>query len=174
MWWTKLKTVAAVILSVAVSAGAGGLAYRGLATEPPARGGKKAERPKDDAEAILGRWKVVSVEMDGKKDPEGQDFDILRMFKVTFTKDKQITEVGGGSKESAYKLDPRQKPKAIDMEGDVSVMGVYALEGDTLKLCFPNAGKGGGDRPTAVATKEGDGMLLLVLKREAKDRSKDK
>jgi hypothetical protein len=37
-----------------------------------------------------------------------------------------------------------------------------------LKLCLPNLGKGGGDRPSKLETKEGDGMILLVLEREVK------
>ena len=44
----------------------------------------------------------------------------------------------------------------------------------SLKMCLPNAGKGGADRPTAVTTWEGDGAILLLLKREAKDKPTSK
>jgi RNA polymerase sigma-70 factor (ECF subfamily) len=170
MLLSKLKILAVVLLAVTVAAG--GLAYYGRAVEPPAKGDKKADKPQDDHKAIQGTWKVVSVEMNGKKDPEGEEFDLIRKSKVIITKDKQIVRLGGGEKEYAYKLDPKQTPKTIDLEGDVSVPAVYALDGDTLKLCMPNVGKGGGDRPSELATKPGDGRVLLVLKREA-EKPKD-
>jgi RNA polymerase sigma factor (sigma-70 family) len=169
MFWSKVKLVAAGVLAVAVVTGIGGLAYHGLAVEPPTKDDKKADKPKDDKEAILGFWKAVSVEMNGKKDPDEKDIaDLIKTLKCIFTKDKQVIELAGGAKEYTYKLDPTQKPKAIDLDGDVSVPAVYSLDGDTLKLCLPNMGKGGGDRPTEMATKEGDGRVLVVLKREAK------
>jgi RNA polymerase sigma factor (sigma-70 family) len=174
MLLSRMKIVAAVILAVTLVAG--GLAYHGLAVEPPAKADKKADKPKDDRQAIQGTWKVVSIEMDGKKDPEGEEFDLIRKAKITFTKEKHVMQLGGGEKEYTYKLDPKQKPKAIDLEreGEASVRAVYMLDGDTLKICAANAGKGGGDRPTEVATEEGDGRLLVVLKREAKEKPQDK
>src|SRR5262249_41939746 len=62
MWLTKLKAVAAVILSVAIIAGVGGLAYYGLAVEPPAQNDKKADKPKAAKDAILGVWRVEKLE----------------------------------------------------------------------------------------------------------------
>jgi RNA polymerase sigma factor (sigma-70 family) len=169
MFWSKVKLVAAGVLAVAVVTGIGGLAYHGLAVEPPAKDDKKADKPKDDREAILGSWKAVSFEMNGKKDPDEKGIaDLIKTLKCSFTKDKHVIELFGGAKEYTYKLDPSKNPKAIDLEGDVSVPAVYSLDGNTLKLCLPNMGKGGGDRPTEMATKEGDGRLLVLLKREPK------
>src|SRR5262249_11300885 len=54
MLLSKLKVVVAVILSVAVVAGVGGLAYHGRAVDPQAK-----DKPQEDAEAILGTWEVV-------------------------------------------------------------------------------------------------------------------
>jgi RNA polymerase sigma factor (sigma-70 family) len=172
MLLSKLKIVAAVILSVTVIAG--GLAYQGRAVPSPARDETKADKPRDDRQAIQGTWQVVSMEMNGKKDPEGAEFDMIRQLKMTFTREKQVIQLAGREKDYAYKLDPTQKPKALDLEGDVSVPAVYTLDGDTLKICLPNAGKGGGDRPSEVATSEGDGRLLVVLKREAREKPEDK
>jgi RNA polymerase sigma factor (sigma-70 family) len=47
MFLSKLKFVAAAVLSVAVVAGAGGLAYHGLAIDPPAKDDKKTDKSKD-------------------------------------------------------------------------------------------------------------------------------
>jgi len=139
-----------------------------LAVFQPFQGVAPAQGPRAQAKGIQGNWKVVSVEMDGKKDPDGEVFDMIRNATMTFTKDKQIIEVGGGKKVYTYTLDPKHKPQALYLKGDVSVAAVYKLDGNTLKICMPNAGKGGGVMPTALTTKKGDGRLLIVLKRGVK------
>jgi RNA polymerase sigma factor (sigma-70 family) len=163
----KLKTIAAAVLAVAVVAGAGGLAYYGLAVEPPAKDDKKADKPKEDKDAILGTWKVVKVEEDGK---DASDTDEGKTFKskpFSITGDKIVLE---GVFEMTYKLDPAGKPKAIDLDngGGKTWDCVYSLDGDTLQICAPL--KPGGDRPKEVASKEGSRTRLLVLKREAKEK----
>jgi RNA polymerase sigma factor (sigma-70 family) len=165
MWLTKLKAVAAVILSVAVIAGAGGLAYHSLAVGPPAKDDKKADKPKEDKDAILGMWKVEKVEDDGK---DASDTDTGKTFKskpLTVTGNKIVLE---GVFELTYKLDPAAKTKAIDLDngGGKTWDCVYSLDGDTLKICAPMMP--GGNRPAEVAAKEG--TRLLVLKRVAKDK----
>src|SRR5262249_25678076 len=72
MFLSKLKIVAALVLSVAVLGGAGGIAYHTLAAEP-ARANeqdKKADKAKEDKDAILGTWKVEKVEVDGRDGSE--------------------------------------------------------------------------------------------------------
>lgn len=67
--------------------------------------------------------------------------------------------------EEVFRL-PHQFREPIDLSGDVKVPAAYSLESNKLKICLPNMGKGGGDRPTKLETKNGDGMILLVLERE--------
>jgi RNA polymerase sigma factor (sigma-70 family) len=167
MLLAKLKTVATGLLAVAIVAGAGGLAYYGLAVEPPAKDDKKADKPKKDKDAILGTWQVVQVQDDGK---DASNTDDGRRFKSkpwTITGDKIVLE---GGFEMTYKLDPAAKPKAIDLDngGGKTWDCVYSLDGDTLKLCAPLMP--GGERPREVDSKEGSNTRLLVLKREAKDK----
>jgi uncharacterized protein (TIGR03067 family) len=154
-------------LAVAVVAGAGGLAYHGLAVEPPAKGDKKAEKPKGDKDAILGSWKVETVEEDGKDASETDDGKRFRSKPWTITGDKIVLE---GGLEMTYKLDPAAKPKAVDLDngGGKTWDCVYSLDGDTLQICAPLTP--GGDRPKEVASKAGGGTRLVVLKREAKDK----
>src|SRR5262249_21658940 len=57
---SKLKLVAVAVLSVAVVAGAGSLAYYPLAIDPPAKNDQKTDKPKDDKEAIMGSWKAIT------------------------------------------------------------------------------------------------------------------
>jgi RNA polymerase sigma factor (sigma-70 family) len=167
MWLSKLKLVAAAALAVAVVAWAGGLAYRGLAADPPAKDDKKADKPKEDKEAILGTWKVQAFE-EGGKDSETDEGKKFKAATVTITADKMVFKSGEEVHEVMYQLDPTSKPKAIDLDhGGKVLKGVYSLDGNTLKIC---ASDPGGDRPTEVASKEGSSSKLLVLKREAKDK----
>jgi polysaccharide biosynthesis/export protein len=163
----KLKVLAAAVLAVAVVVGAGGLAYHGLAVEPPAKGDKKADKPKEDKDAILGTWKVEKVEEDGKDASETDDGKRFRSKPWTITGDKIVLE---GGFEMTYKLDPAAKPKAIDLDngGGKTFDCVYALDGDTLQICAPLTP--GGNRPAEVASKEGSRTRMLVLKREDKDK----
>ena len=167
MWLTKLKTVAAVILSVAVISG--GLAYKGLAVEPTAKGDQKTDKPKEDRDAILGTWKVTAFEFEGKNafdSPEGKK---IKDATVTITADKMVFKSEEDASEFTYQLDPTAKPKAIDLLDTTTGRmheGVYSLEGDALKICTPIE-RG---RPAEVAAKEGSRSRLTVLKREAKGK----
>jgi uncharacterized protein (TIGR03067 family) len=161
MLLSQLKTVAAVILSVAFAVGLGGFAYHSLAAGPQA---------KDDHEAILGTWKIEKAEIEGKEDDEKAKE--IKGVKVVITKEKIVTELPDGTmRESTYKLDPTQKPKALDIRyrDQETIEHVYTLEGDTLKVCGPLPGQGAG-RPTEVGTKEGSGTMMVTLKRQAKDK----
>ena len=172
MFLSKLKIVAALVLSVAVLGGAGGIAYHTLAAEP-ARANekdKKADKAKEDKDAILGTWKVEEVEVDGKDGSDAEKGRELKGATLTFTADKIVAKAGEKSVEFTYKLDPSAKPKTIDLDngGGKSWMSVYSLDGNTLKICSPH--EPGGDRPAEVGTKEGSRSFMLILKREAKDK----
>ena len=65
---------------------------------------------------------------------------------------------------------PKAKPAAIDFhhaDGELkgkAWRGIYAVKGDTLKICdnAPNLEKG---RPTALAAKSGSEYVLVTFKR---------
>jgi uncharacterized protein (TIGR03067 family) len=98
---------------------------------------RPAAEKKTDDELIQGTWTVVSRELVGKKTPEAE----LKVLKVTI-KDGTITTDDGKKKEKhAYKLDPSQKPKAINLAGTgiyskETTFAIYELDGETLKLCW--------------------------------------
>jgi RNA polymerase sigma factor (sigma-70 family) len=167
MLLVKLKGLAAAVLALAVVAGVGGLAYHGLAVEPAAKDDQKADKPKQDKDAILGVWKVETVEEDGKDASETDHGKVFKSKPWTITADKIVLE---GVFEMNYKLDPAAKPKAIDVDngGDKTFNAVYSLDGNTLKICAPIMP--GGDRPGEVASKEGSQTRLLVLKRQVKNK----
>src|SRR5215212_9230936 len=89
---------------------------------------------------------------------------------ITFDGDK-FTVKGGDAvlQAGTQTLDPAKKPKAVDAmvtEGEgkgTTMLGIYELDGDTLKACFDTAGK---KRPTEFKTAAGSGHMLLVMKRE--------
>jgi uncharacterized protein (TIGR03067 family) len=161
----KLKLVAAALLAVAL-AGVGGIAYYGLAVEPPAKDDKKAERPKADQDAILGTWKVEKVEEDGKDASDTDEGKRFRSAPLTITKSKMVM---AGALEMTYQLNPAARPKAMDLDngGGKTWACVYSLDGNTLKICAPRMP--GGKRPTEVVAKVGGNTRMLVLKRRAKD-----
>jgi uncharacterized protein (TIGR03067 family) len=65
-------------------------------------------------------------------------------------------------------IDAAKKPKAIDylpdagQEDGKTVMGIYEVKGDELRLCVAEPGK---DRPTELSSKKGSGWKLWTLKR---------
>ena len=132
-----------------------------------------AEGKKDDAkkdkEALQGAWKIVSSEAGGKDQTEGFKDHLIVFEGDTFAL-KKGDQVG---LKGTFKLDPSQKPKAIDLtiteggrEGDKGKVlhGIYELGKDALKWC--TAEPGGTDRPREFSTTEGVNHMLVTLKKE--------
>ncbi len=133
----------------------------------------------DDAEKkakeqLTGTWKVVAVEANGKKFPA----EATKDFRFIFTADTLTRKRGEQAESGAgYRLNPSKSPAWIDMTGqtdgkDVVIPAVYALDGDTLQLCFrmdykvagkPNAKQ---QRPEKLSGGEGSEQVLMTLKRE--------
>jgi uncharacterized protein (TIGR03067 family) len=115
-----------------------------------------------EIEKLKGTWKATSVQKDGADHAEF----VQAGMQMTFAENTLTIGVADPSADkttSFYHLDPSKNPKEIDLidsAGQPSGKGIYALEGDKLALCTSN-----GDRPTSFATKQGDGLQLVVLKR---------
>jgi uncharacterized protein (TIGR03067 family) len=125
-----------------------------------------ADEAKDDREAIQGTWKVVATEDSGRETPP----EALKNLKIKWviTKDKITYQVGKMTTAWSYTLDPAKKPKWIDLtESGRPMLGVYELDGDTLKVCYPEAVRYKGRRSTALESKpDSVNDVLVVLKRE--------
>jgi uncharacterized protein (TIGR03067 family) len=157
-----------VVLSVAVVAGAGGLAYHGLAVEPQAKDDKKADKPKEDKEAILGTWRAVTQEQQGQSKNDVEDHRLIFSGgEFTIKKGDQALYKG------KFKIDPSKKPKVIDMEITESAkedhngktgLGIYVLEGDTLKWCVNEPGET--ERPKEFSAPSGTKLMFVTFKRE--------
>jgi hypothetical protein len=49
----------------------------------------------------------------------------------------------------------------------IKVLGIYELDGDTMKTCLAAPGK---ERPTEFSSKEGSGRMSYVWKREKAEK----
>jgi uncharacterized protein (TIGR03067 family) len=169
--WVKVKIAAALVLALGLlGAGACHLLYH-PGTRQTDDGKAEPAKPArlSDQEKIQGTWKAVACQV------EGQDMDLNDpRFETqwTFRGNNLTITAQGLTNYSTFQLDPARKPKGIDMlvgkdqagKGDGKTsLGVYELDGDTLKICvFPN--KQG--RPAAVAARRGDGAFVLIFKRQ--------
>jgi uncharacterized protein (TIGR03067 family) len=118
--------------------------------EPPA--------PKDvDLKALQGTWQVTSA--------KGAASDDHTLLTVTFAKDKLTVKIPGiTAKESTFTLDPRKKPRQIDITYDGrTTRGIYKIEKGELHLCMNKGGETA--RPKTFTEK---GALQLILKKAKK------
>src|SRR5262249_36174428 len=138
---------------------------------------------KSDKEAILGVWRGVAGEIGGEAMP--QEFIEMVKPTLTFSTDKSTARPQGtipksllemaASKglatplattvlekgvEGVYHLDPSKSPKQIDFttlgEFRRTGLGIYTLDGDTLKLCISIDPEKVDQRPKEFTTKAGE------------------
>jgi uncharacterized protein (TIGR03067 family) len=125
--------------------------------------------PKNDAAKLQGTWKVVALEVGGKKAPE-ESFKKIQFL----IKGDKISTSGKPEDLRPYRLDAAAKPRAIDIPGDVEKefsKAIYEVNGDKLKLCFSQSTTL--DRPKDFNTK-GTRYLCFTLMRGKADKKKQK
>jgi uncharacterized protein (TIGR03067 family) len=123
---------------------------------------------RDDAKQILGRWRIVDGENDGRREtPERikDNFVDVTPDQISVTdRDQKKTWV------TSYKLDPSKAPRAIVMtvtQGEwkgKTAHGIYRFDGDVLRICYALPGQ---PAPAEFTTKPGSKQLSFVLKRAA-------
>jgi uncharacterized protein (TIGR03067 family) len=131
-------------------------------------GADAPEAVKKEMAQLEGNWSMVSGERDGQTLPD----DIVKQAKRA-SKDGETTVSIGDQVflKAKFTIDPTKKPKTIDYtvtEGDnkgKKMLGIYELDGDTVKFCFATPDK---ERPTDFTTKEGSERTLTVWKRDKK------
>jgi len=165
MLLTKLRIATAVLLAVGVlGAGLGvALTYR-TAGAGPSEATREAAQ-KSDKDRLQGTWQQVSC--DGKdKVPD----DLVKKTTLVVKDDTITVQTDGAfSYELTFKLDESKAPKTVDEalvkpeKGNKPYLGIYSLEGDTLKFCFSDPGQ---ERPTEFTGKAGSGWTLTVFKRK--------
>jgi uncharacterized protein (TIGR03067 family) len=115
-----------------------------------------------------GTWTFESSETGGKELPAGELKGLVLTFegdKHTVKKGDEVIQVG------TQKLDPSKSPKTIDVtmaegpnKGTV-MLGIYEIDGDTLKVCFDPQGK---KRPTEFKSSPDSENFVNVHKRVKK------
>jgi uncharacterized protein (TIGR03067 family) len=124
----------------------------------------KAELEKE-AKKFQGTWTFESSVTGGEELPA----DDLKMFVVTFDGDKHTVKKGDEVIQVGTQvLDLSKSPKTIDvtmLEGPhkgTVMLGIYEIDGDTLKVCFDPEGK---TRPTEFKSPPGSKNFFNVHKR---------
>jgi uncharacterized protein (TIGR03067 family) len=132
------------------------------ADEPPA---KKAPTAAAELQRFQGTWNVEAWEEGGKALTEA-DLKKRGVFFganiFIFRHDKKVLRGG------TIQLDPGKTPATANLsvregEGKDDVMlGIYSLDGDTLKLCFDPKGQ---SRPKDFKPEAKDGFTIITLKK---------
>jgi uncharacterized protein (TIGR03067 family) len=114
------------------------------------------ERPSGEGE-LVGEWRLVSAWQSGHPiDPR-----LLKSARRITTATHTTTYFGQQVYlNAAYTTDPTRSPKTIDLVAqDKTQLGIYELQGDTLRICFASSGH---PRPTDYETTPGDGRTSAV------------
>ncbi len=107
---------------------------------------------------LIGTWSVVSIDHGaGPKPQPGFSLEVTSS-EITFVAPNGATKTMG----QIHRIDPAATPREIDLQNDDTVgLGIYELDGDSLKLIVHNPGAG---RPTDFAGT--DSAMLFTLQRE--------
>jgi uncharacterized protein (TIGR03067 family) len=119
--------------------------------------------PKKDPPTIVGEWAGEKAEAGGMPLPVpagGITMEFTADGKVVIREGAKPPETGG------YTADPKKTPAEIDLTPsakgkDITLVGIYKVEGDTLTLCLGIAGK----RPDKFESPAGADCMLMTLKR---------
>src|SRR5258708_35962609 len=139
--------------------------------QPDGAGGPKTGAK--DLELLQGTWNIDTMAWGGKSLPK----ELMNGYKFVFagsklTWDGAIGMQSNGGKVTAidgafpcdFKIDPGKEPKQIDItlhltKGDRTVLGIYEIKGDTLKVCY-FASKTG-KRPVEFSTNDNLSVGLI-------------
>jgi RNA polymerase sigma factor (sigma-70 family) len=175
---TKLKAAIAVILVlVLVATGATILTRRtaaGQGDKKAGQGEKKPSRSVSDQDKLQGTWRIVEVIVDGQPARRQNPTEEANM--VVQGDQMSVVALPGGKKvkEFRFGIDPAKMPRAIDLSVPTdqakgkTAHGIYELEGDQWKLCFPQDDNEAKERPMSFKSEAGSRLVLMTLKRDVK------
>ena len=167
MFATRIKGVLAVVFVVGlVVAGTAGSIYRTRAApkDAPKKAEEKPVPAETDRERMIGSWTVTNA--DGKRRGEP--------WVITKDRIQMHASRGGYSPGYLYALDASKTPRQIDLSltpnGGTVIKGIYALDGDELRMCLAlGVGK---ERPTEFAAKPGSAEFVVLRRINAKKEQK--
>lgn len=119
---------------------------------------------KKNDEKLQGTWTVTGAEREGKT-LEKVHGDKLVLSGRNFTIKAHDTEMKG-----TFTVDATANPKVIDFKHtdgphkDLTMEGIYTIEGDNLKLCVTEPGSK--QRPSDFTTKGSVRQMLITFKKD--------
>ena len=127
----------------------------------------KADDAKKELEKWQGTWTLVGAEEKGQRTSD----EDLKKVPVTLTSkdDKFTIKFGDQMMEGTFKIYPDKKPKAYDAKGTDpegkthESIGIYEIDGDTLKVCFVQADK---ERPKEFKTEAASDAAIHTYKKK--------
>jgi uncharacterized protein (TIGR03067 family) len=133
------------------------------ADAPPKDAGKK------ELEKLQGTWVAVSGEHNGAKAPDAA----IKGWKMFVNGNKMTFNPQTDEAQVVFELHPAKTPMEIvftPLDGPrkgESRRAIYAFENELFKLCWDNDEKSKNDKPpTGFSTKQGDGLWILVARRQ--------
>ena len=119
----------------------------------------------DELRKFAGTWRMTQMETDGRPAAE----ETFRDVRLTLQGAHFTVSGPRGILRGVCSIDPTAKLKTIDIvftdgtQNGNMLLGVYAMEGDTYRVCVAT---GGNPRPSELASKAGSGHVYEVLRRE--------
>jgi uncharacterized protein (TIGR03067 family) len=118
--------------------------------------------PKKDPPTIVGEWLGEKAEAGGKPlpvPPGGVTMEFTADGKVVIKEGPKPPVTG------EYTADPKKAPAEIELTPakgkDITLVGIYKVEGDALTLCLGVGGK----RPDKFESPAGSEYMLMTFKR---------
>ena len=115
-------------------------------------------------EKLEGIWQATAAIVNGQQMP----LDTVRTIQLALTETRFTTRRAGETLfDSSYSVNVAKIPNEIEMIGiedfaGKPALGIYALDGDVLQLCYRMPGS---PRPTAFESADSSGAFLITLKR---------
>ena len=115
---------------------------------------------------FVGTWVPTEGQLNGEKLPE----DFLKSIKLVIAADNKYSATAGEQTETGtFKVDDAKKPTTMDIvPGDgpkkgETVLAIYEMKGDTMKVCYSLEGK---ERPKEFTSTADNKHLVFVYKRQ--------
>ena len=117
-----------------------------------------------DSKRIQGKWSISSAELAGDPLPA----ELFKKMTLILEKDKYTLKSASPDDIGTTSIDDSKQPRQLDIKGiegpnkGKTMLAIYELEGDTLKVCYDLEGK---SRPMEFKTEKGSKQFLAVYKR---------
>jgi general secretion pathway protein G len=122
-----------------------------------------AAAAEDALKPLQGEWEVISADRGGEAMLRGKSV-MLTVKDATFTLTIKRDDMPDRGEIATVKIDSTKKPKTIDFidkSGNLERVGIYEIEGDSLKMCLaPDK------RPEEFKSPPDTHILLMVCQRQ--------